>query len=319
MLSASFTAPYDGATKIISALSGLILLSAGTATHNLLVTALALALLFVVFAYSPRGYDIAEGSLVIRRMAGSVRLPLLELREARQATKDDFRGCVRVWGNGGLFGYTGTFRTATLGKSTWYLGDRSRAVVLRFGGKTVLVSPGDVEGFLEAMRPYVPRQAAAPGVPAEIAGGGSAGPARALVLGAAVLLGLAGTVVAFFAVSYTPGPPDYTLTRDSLIIHDRFYPVTLQADAVDVAHVQVVDVTDGSDWRPTQRTNGFANSHYQSGWFRTSSGQKIRLYRAGGDRLVLIPPKGSGNAVLLEARDEQRLVDEIQRQWQVRP
>ena len=47
-----------------------------------------------------------------------------------------------------------------------------------------------------------------------------------------------------------------------------------------------------------ERTNGFANAHYASGWFRVASGKTVRMYRAGGTRLVLLPPKGDGAAVL---------------------
>ena len=49
---------------------------------------------------------------------------------------------------------------------------------------------------------------------------------------------MVGTAIALAAVAFTffyaPGPPTYTLTHDSLTIHDKvFYSVTLMADAVD--------------------------------------------------------------------------------------
>jgi len=69
---------------------------------------------------------------------------------------------------------------------------------------------------------------------------------------------------------------------------------------VDVEHIRVVDFGVDTEWRPTRRTNGFANAHYASGWFRVANGETIRMYRAGGTRLVLLPPKGDGAALLLE-------------------
>ena len=63
------------------------------------------------------------------------------------------------------------------------------------------------------------------------------------------------------------------------------------------------------------RTNGFANAHYRSGWFRVANGQKVRMYRADGTRLLLLPPKGDGAAVLLEAKDPEQFLDELRRQW----
>ena len=42
----------------------------------------------------------------------------------------------------------------------------------------------------------------------------------------------------FVSVTYSPGPPTYTLTRDALTIHDLFYSATLSAETVDVNHIQ---------------------------------------------------------------------------------
>jgi hypothetical protein len=41
----------------------------------------------------------------------------------------------------------------------------------------------------------------------------------------------------------------------------------------------------------------------------------VRLYRAGGNRLVLIPPKGGGAFVVYQAIDPDRFVQELRRQW----
>ena len=121
--------------------------------------------------------------------------------------------------------------------------------------------------------------------------------------------------VVAFAFLYSPGPPSYTLTPTSLTIHDRFYPVTVKAADVDVEHIRVVDISRDSEWRPVERTNGFANAHYRSGWFRVANSQKARMYWASGKRLVLLPPKGSGNAVLLEVNRPEEFVRDVQRDW----
>ena len=124
-----------------------------------------------------------------------------------------------------------------------------------------------------------------------------------------------GAVAVVFALLYAPGPPRCTLTRDSLTIHDRFYPFTVRADAVDLGGVQVVDRSASPEWRPVRRTNGFSNGNYQAGSYRVAGGQTIRLYRAKGQRLVLLPPKGNGVPVLLEAPEPDRFVAELQHEW----
>lgn len=100
-----------------------------------------------------------------------------------------------------------------------------------------------------------------------------------------------------------------------MTIHDRFYPATVKAADVDVANLRVVDFASDTAWRPTERTNGFANAHYRSGQFRVASGKTVRLYRADGKRLVLLPAKGAGTALLLETRDPEKFIAEVRQSW----
>ena len=129
------------------------------------------------------------------------------------------------------------------------------------------------------------------------------------------------TVMAVVAVAllYSPGPPSYTLTAQTLTIHDRFYPVTLQAGSVDVEHIRIIDFGVDAEWRPTARTNGFANSRYRSGWFRVASGKTVRMYQADSKLLVLLPPKGVGAAVLLETTDSEKFMRQLRQAWSPGP
>ena len=308
--SQSFTASLDRTTKIISAVVFVVLGFAALAAQSVAVAVLAAAVIALSYAYSPRGYEITERSIIVRRLIGTVRIPLDDIRELRAATRDDFRGCIRLWGNGGFFGYYGLFRTAKLGKCTWYVTNRAHAVVLITAAKTVVLSPDDVQGFLAAIRSTAP-------VPTMTGGAlnGAIEPRGAGFGWVGAAIAAVALCVVGFAFWYAPGPPKLSLTADALAIHDRFYPVTLHADDVDVAHVRVVDLRVDKDWRPVARTNGFANSHYRAGWFRAANGQKIRLYEAGGRRLVLLPAAGGGTAVLVEAPEPDRFVEEVQREW----
>ncbi len=315
-----FTASYDGVTKILSIVVCLALLAAAAATQNVAVTIIALLSMLLGYAYSPRGYSIGDGAITIDRRIGNVRVPLDAIREARLATPDDFRGCVRLWGSGGLFGYYGLFRTSTLGRSTWYMTRRKPAVIVISGdpaggrSKTILLSPDDIDGFLSALRSVSRVTIGISGSITPYESTKSRGPLIAAVL-IGVGLGVGGMLLAVGAITYNPGPPSYTLTAGSLAIHDRFYPLTLGASSVDVPAVRVVDLAREPDWRPRLRVGGFANSHYQSGWFQAGNGMKMRMYRAGGRRLVLLPPAGDGNSVLLEVADPDAFVEQLRATW----
>lgn len=306
----SFSASFDRTTKILSTVVCLGLLAVILAVHSVMLASLSLLVIFLGYAYSPRGYRLEGRALLVARLAGTVRIALDGIREVRRATPEDYSGSIRLWGSGGLFGYYGLFRTAKLGKSTWYMTNRSRGVVVTTAAKTVIVSPDDSDGFLSAIQAAAPISES-PAAPASR-------PARSFgslrkVIGAAVAIAAVGLAV--LAAVYSPGVPSYTLTSQTLTIHDRFYPVTLRADVVDIHQIRVVDLAQDIGWRPTERTNGFSNSHYHSGWFRAANGQKVRLYQSDGQRVVLLPPKGDGTPVLYQAADPDGFAGQVRAGW----
>jgi len=317
----TFAASCDSISKILSAVIAaipVVLLIVAAATHNaimgLLIAPLFTLILGLAYAWSPRGYAISGQSLVVKRLVGNVGIPLESVREVRAAAADDLSGCIKVFGNGGLFGYYGLFRTSKLGTCTWYVTSRRNSVVVVAERKTMLFSPDDVDGFVAAVRAAARLPLVQPGASTldsiQPYGGGSA-----VRKWAAPAIAIVAVAIAAFALLYAPGPPSYTLTPQSLTIHDRFYPVVVRASSVDVANIRVIDLDADAEWRATARTNGFANSHYRSGWFRVSNGKTVRMYQANGRRLALLPPKGDGNAVLLETGDPYKFCAEVRQEW----
>jgi hypothetical protein len=310
----SFSASYDSTAKSISFAVFVVLLVIAVAIPGVAVGCLAALVVAAAFAWSPRSYTISDRSIVVKRLAGDVRISLDGIREARAATADDFRGCIRTFGNGGLFGYYGQFRTSKLGKCIWYVTNQRNAVVVITGAKTALFSPDDMDGFLAAIRASAPVPPPPSGEPLlNSLQSYDAGIPTSMLIGGAIAIVVMAVVA--FALLYSPGPPNCTLTAVSLTIHDRFYPVTLQAGSVDVEHIRLIDFGVDAEWRPTARTNGFANAHYRSGWFRVASGKTVRMYWTDSRRLVLLPPKGDGTAVLLEASDPEKFMREVRQAW----
>ncbi|HLK63581.1 MAG TPA: PH domain-containing protein [Bryobacteraceae bacterium] len=304
-----FSATYDRTTRVVSCVAGAVLLVPIALTHSILIGSLFAVVFLVSLAWSPQSYEISDQAIIVHRLIGDVRIALDGLREARRAVSSDFDGCIRLWGNGGLFGYYGLFRTSKLGRCWWYLTNRDNAVVLVTPAITALFSPDDVAGFLQILpathganpEPHSPTRHSSAGLIAKFAG---------FVIAIAVLSFVP------FVMLYSPGPPNVTLTSSALTVHDRFYPVTVKAGTVDLAGVRVVDLNIDQGWRPKGRTNGFSNAHYHSGWYRVANGQKARIYWADGKRFVLLPPKDPAEApVLFEAIDPDAFVRQIREQW----
>lgn len=303
-----FPAKYDKTALGVS-IAVAVLLGGIVVAMRSPVFAIPLILVVAVsYALAPQSYAIADGFLVVRRVASNIRIPLQDIREVRAADSGELSGSIRLWGNGGLFGYYGLYRVPGLGVCRWYVTDRNRPVFVT-AGKTYVVSPLDTDAFIAALPAGVTNLPPVAETDAE------------WNLGLYIGLAIGGVAIALVTATllYAPGPPGYTLTPDTLTIHDRFYPVTLKPAAIDIPAIRTVSIDGDSPWRPVMRTNGFANVHYRAGWFRDAAGQKVRMYRADGHQLVLLPPKGDAAPVLFEVKDPPAFIQQLRTLWDASP
>ncbi len=221
-----FSVSFDRTTRTVSAIVCISLGAAALATQSVIVGSFCALVIVLAYAYSPRAYSVSAQAIRVVRWIGGVQIPLVGVREIRPATPDDFRGCVKLWGNGGLFGYYGLFRTTKLGKCSWYMTNRKKAVVLVTESKTTLFSPDRVEDFIASIRSVAPvQEPIGTGLWSRTVATSKSGRNIAAIIGVGV--GALSAAVGALAFLYSPGPPRLTLTHDALTIHDRFYPVTL--------------------------------------------------------------------------------------------
>ncbi|HEV8332457.1 MAG TPA: PH domain-containing protein [Steroidobacteraceae bacterium] len=105
-------------------------------------------LIFVAaLATRVRGYTLTEDAITVHRGFGKTRLPLAGLRSVTGGA-DALRGWRLLLGNEGFLSITGRFWNSKLG---WYralVTDRSRAVVLRYADRTIVISPHDPQQFI---------------------------------------------------------------------------------------------------------------------------------------------------------------------------
>jgi hypothetical protein len=85
--------------------------------------------------------------LRIERLGWSTRWPLA-MFSGGLVDPEAMKGSLRLCGNGGLFAFCGWFRNKKLGVYRAFATDLRRSVVLRFGARTVVVTPDDPQQFL---------------------------------------------------------------------------------------------------------------------------------------------------------------------------
>lgn len=149
-----FKAPWGGLLKgmslfVVVLLVGIALVGFFDGAPGLLVLyplILSLAVPFMV-----RGYAIEGGELVVQRPFWTTRFSLAELVSA-EVSPTAMKRCIRLFGNGGLFSFTGLYRNKELGTFRAFVNDFNRTVVLKFTSRTIVVSPERPQAFVDAIK-----------------------------------------------------------------------------------------------------------------------------------------------------------------------
>jgi hypothetical protein len=156
-----YKAPWSRSLILVSALAsslclavsflpapGLATLHAGQFT--VLLRLVPLALIVGCALFTVRGYTLTADSILIHRLLWATRLPRANLQAAR-FDPEAIRASLRLFGNGGFFSITGYFRNRHLGGYRAFVTDPRRTVVLRYPGRTVVVSPDDPAAFIHEL------------------------------------------------------------------------------------------------------------------------------------------------------------------------
>ena len=156
MTTVEFRAPWGRTvrvrTKVGLAIFAVIVLSAAFAIEVPLafrLAAIGVPLLIVAasLARSVRGYTLTEEAIIVQRGWGETHLPLAGLRSVTGEV-DAMRGSMRLTANDGFFSITGWFWNRKLGRHRAFATDLSRAVVLRYADRTIVISPHDPQQFI---------------------------------------------------------------------------------------------------------------------------------------------------------------------------
>ena len=111
------------------------------------IIVVAISALFMV-----RGYAVTADEILVRRPLWSTRFERARLQSAA-IDPEALRGSIRLFGNGGLFSFTGVFRSPKLGRYRAYVTDPRRSVILRFADRVVVISPADPQAFVRDVTP----------------------------------------------------------------------------------------------------------------------------------------------------------------------
>lgn len=162
MASIEFRAPWSRSLKVASAFSVAtlgIVFCAGLFSMYARAPAFVTVMLVTVPAlvaaaalpFMVRGYVLTDDAILVNRLGWRTQLPLVGLKSVT-GDVEAFRRSIRVFGNGGLFSFTGEFWSRRLGRYRALATDPDRAVVLRWPDRTIVITPHDPQHFIMRAR-----------------------------------------------------------------------------------------------------------------------------------------------------------------------
>jgi hypothetical protein len=159
-----FGAPWSRSLKTASifavvvlvgvATVGVVILPARLPLARLLLAALPLIILGSAFLSSVSGYTLTATALEVARPFGRTAFPLADLVSVG-GDAAPFSGALRLFGNGGIFSFTGYFWSRRLGRFRALATDPARAVILKFRRCTLVVTPDDTQRFIVRLRTHL--------------------------------------------------------------------------------------------------------------------------------------------------------------------
>jgi hypothetical protein len=113
-----------------------------------------LLLPLAAYASTPLGYALDDTALVIDRKAfRPVRIPLNAITAARPLPAAVMAHAMRVYGTGGLFGWTGNYRLRDLGSVSMHATSLDRLILIeRRRRRPIVISPAEPAAFLTGLR-----------------------------------------------------------------------------------------------------------------------------------------------------------------------
>ena len=114
-----------------------------------LLTIILLTTVIAGVGYMPMRLKANDEKVTVRRLFGSLEIPLNEVIDTRRIFKSEIDGSIRTFGSGGLFGYLGRFKNDRLGNYTMYATELNNLILVRTNNKKYVFSCSCPQEFVE--------------------------------------------------------------------------------------------------------------------------------------------------------------------------
>jgi hypothetical protein len=156
-----FKAPWSKSLRVVSSvvccvllMSTVVAVSVWWQTRQPLIMAvmlLPLLILIIGLLCMVRGYVLATDEIVVKRLGWANRLPIEGLLTVN-GDNEAMSHSLRLFANGGVLSFSGYFWNRKLGRYRAFATDPSRAVILSYPKRKIVITPDDPQRFIVRLR-----------------------------------------------------------------------------------------------------------------------------------------------------------------------
>lgn len=149
-------APWPPILWITSLLASAVLLSVAYATrqihpYGVPVAVIPLLILTGSVLCIVRDYRLSKKELQIRRLLWTTHIPLTRVKTVRHDMRV-LKNSIRTFGNGGLFSFTGRYRSRVIGSYRLFATDLKKAVVIECQPSPIVITPQHTSAFIHTFK-----------------------------------------------------------------------------------------------------------------------------------------------------------------------
>ena len=105
-----------------------------------------------MYNLKPLSVTIGNDAIIINRKWKPVTINFSEINSIRIVEKEEMKGVIRTFGNGGLYGYTGMYYNKIMGSMRWYCTQRCNYILIQTRGKKTIITPDLPNEFMNDIK-----------------------------------------------------------------------------------------------------------------------------------------------------------------------
>jgi Bacterial PH domain len=154
----TFKASFDWSVKILTStfclfyFIFLILGMINIETSGVIMLPIIMTVVILMtYLWHVQSYEITSGGIEIKRPIGSKLIGFSSITHVNSVKNDDIGFVFRLFGNGGIFGFTGLFKSRFYGDLTFYGTQQRNYVIIETDFKKYVLTPDEPFDFIKSV------------------------------------------------------------------------------------------------------------------------------------------------------------------------